>query len=63
MPETIRLNGDYIRVRRKKNSKLTYGGDQEFFCGEENGRQDERKRKSGCGVAAFSDMLLYSRVQ
>ena len=59
MPETIRLNGDYIRVRRKKNNELTYGGDQGFFCGEENSRQDERKRKSGCGAVAFSDMLLY----
>ncbi|MBO5054792.1 MAG: hypothetical protein J6C64_00345 [Lachnospiraceae bacterium] len=59
MPENIRLGGDYIRVRRKKNGELTYGGDQGFFQGNENRKQDKRKQMSGCGVVALSDILLY----
>lgn len=59
MPENIRLRGDYIRIRRKKNGELTYGGDQGFFQGDESKKQDKRKQTSGCGVVALSDVLLY----
>lgn len=59
MPENIRLSRDYIRVRRRKNGELTYGGDQGFFQGDGSRKQDKRKQMSGCGVVALSDILLY----
>ncbi len=57
MPREIRLKGSYIQVRRK-NGEVTFGGDQGFFR-EGNGREDARKEAAGCGIVAFSDLLLY----
>lgn len=53
-----RLKRPYIQVQRK-SGELTYGGDQGFFKGGAPGSVDERKNAMGCGVIAFSDLLLY----
>ncbi|MCM1127336.1 MAG: hypothetical protein NC429_12800 [Lachnospiraceae bacterium] len=52
-----KLKRPYIQIRRN-SGELTYGGDQGFFKGG-NGRYDDRKNAMGCGVIAFSDLLLY----
>lgn len=57
MPEQIRLRRSYIQVRRK-NGDVTFGGDQGFFRAG-GGREDARKAAAGCGIVAFSDLLLY----
>lgn len=54
----IRLKKPYIQVQRN-SGELTYGGDQGFFKGSAPGSVDERKQAMGCGVIAFSDLLLY----
>lgn len=53
----IVLRRPYIQVRRN-SGELTYGGDQGFFRGG-SGPLDARKNAMGCGVVAFSDLLLY----
>lgn len=52
-----KLKKPYIQVRRN-SGELTYGGDQGFFRGG-SGPDDARKNAMGCGVIAFSDLLLY----
>ena len=52
-----KLKKPYIQVRRN-SGELTYGGDQGFFRGG-SGSDDARKNAMGCGVIAFSDLLLY----
>ncbi len=51
--------GEYVQVRRKGNGSLTYGGDQGFFDLQRATKRDKRKKESGCGLVAFTDMLLY----
>ncbi|MDE7248589.1 MAG: hypothetical protein K2N82_01615 [Lachnospiraceae bacterium] len=53
----LKLKKPYIQVRRN-SGELTYGGDQGFFRGG-SGPDDTRKNAMGCGVIAFSDLLLY----
>lgn len=53
-----RLKKPYIQVQRKSGD-LTYGGDQGFFRGGMPGSVEERKNAMGCGVIAFSDLVLY----
>lgn len=53
----LKLKNPYIQVRRN-SGELTYGGDQGFFRGG-SGPDDDRKNAMGCGVIAFSDLLLY----
>lgn len=53
----LKLKNSYIQVRRN-SGELTYGGDQGFFRGE-SAPADVRKNAMGCGVVAFSDLLLY----
>lgn len=53
------LSRQYVQVKRNKNGRITYGGDQNFFAGAPEGSPDVRKQKIGCGVTAFGDMLLY----
>lgn len=55
----IVLQGAYIQVKRKNTGEITFGGDQNFFGGIGAGSEDARKKGSGCGVVAFSDVLLY----
>lgn len=38
---------------------MTFGGDQGFFGFEAASSKDKRKKESGCGIIAFSDLLLY----
>lgn len=52
------LRKPYIQVKRN-SGELTYGGDQGFFKDGAKGSLDERKNAMGCGVVAFSDLLLY----
>lgn len=54
----LSLKKPYIQVQRN-SGELTFGGDQGFFKGAEPGSVDERKNAMGCGVIAFSDLLLY----
>lgn len=54
----LRLKKPYIQVKRN-SGELTYGGDQGFFKGAGAGTADARKNAMGCGVIAFSDLLLY----
>ncbi len=53
-----KLQKPYVQVRRK-NGEITYGGDQGFFKGGAPGSVEECKSAMGCGVVAFSDLLLY----
>lgn len=53
------LKGEYIRVKRNNSNVLTFGGDQGFFDGNNVSKEDNKKKASGCGVVAFSDLLLY----
>lgn len=59
MPRIAGLTRQYIQVKRKEKDVITFGGDQGFFKDAPNGSQDERKKRMGCGIVAFSDMLLY----
>lgn len=54
---SLALRKPYVQVRRN-SGQLTYGGDQGFFKGGK-GKDDARKNAMGCGVIAFSDLLLY----
>lgn len=53
------LKKDYIKVKRKNSNILTYGGDQGFFGTAGTAEESRKKKSSGCGVVAFSDLLLY----
>lgn len=53
------LKSEYIRVKRKNGSAMTFGGDQGFFRMAEGSKEDEKKNASGCGIVAFGDLLLY----
>lgn len=53
------LKSEYISVKRKNGNVLTFGGDQGFFNTLEGSKADKRKNASGCGIVAFSDLLLY----
>lgn len=53
------LKGEYIRVKRYKSETITYGGDQGFFSDTSEEPSDARKRRMGCGIVAFGDLLLY----
>lgn len=59
MSKIAGLTGKYIQVMRKKGDTLTYGGDQGFFEGAPKASEDDRKKRMGCGIVAFGDMLLY----
>lgn len=59
MEERTGIQREYVQVRRKENGILTYGGDQGFFDSESASKKDRRKKESGCGIIAFSDLLLY----
>ena len=59
MKKYLKLSKEYIQVRRRENGEITFGGDQGFFKGVNKGSGDERKEKSGCGIIALSDLLLY----
>lgn len=56
--DQLRLKRPYIQVKRN-SGELTYGGDQGFFKGAGKGTADACKNAMGCGVIAFSDLLLY----
>ena len=53
------LTRQYIQVKRKGKDSITFGGDQGFFKGAPETAEDEKKRSIGCGIVAFSDLLLY----
>ena len=53
------LGGEYIRVKRNKSGIITYGGDQGFFSDASADPEEVRKRRMGCGIVAFGDLLLY----
>lgn len=53
------LKGAYIRVKRHKSGIITYGGDQGFFSDMSENPEEVRKRRMGCGIVAFGDLLLY----
>jgi len=53
-----RLQKPYIQIKRE-NGELTYGGDQGFFKKSKAGSVDALKSAMGCGVVAFSDLVLY----
>ena len=59
MQERTGIQREYVHVRRKENGILTYGGDQGFFDSAKGAEADKRKQTSGCGIIAFSDLLLY----
>ena len=59
MEKKTAIQREYIRVKRREDGTLTYGGDQGFFDSEEASREDRRKKESGCGIIAFADLLLY----
>ncbi|MDE5908128.1 MAG: hypothetical protein K2H52_05225 [Lachnospiraceae bacterium] len=53
------LKGEYIRVKRHNGGIITYGGDQGFFSDASADPAEARKRRMGCGIVAFGDLLLY----
>lgn len=59
MPQIAGLTSQYIQVKRETTNKVTYGGDQGFFKEVSGSAEDERKRRLGCGIVAFCDLLLY----
>lgn len=59
MEKELKLCGEYIQIRRRESGILTYGGDQGFYAGGQTGSKEKRKESSGCGIIAFSDLLLY----
>lgn len=59
MEKRTGIQREYVRVSRKENAVLTYGGDQGFFGSGEASKEDRRKKESGCGIIAFADLLLY----
>lgn len=59
MPRIAGLTKQYIQVKREKTDIVTYGGDQGFFCGAAGNAEEERKKRMGCGIVAFGDLLLY----
>lgn len=59
MERKIGIRGKYVQVERKENGEVTFGGDQGFFYSDHMTKTDERKKESGCGVVAFTDLLLY----
>lgn len=58
MSETVKLTGEYIRVKRR-DGRITCGGDQNFFAGAPERSADWRKQKLGCGITALGDLFLY----
>ena len=60
MEVLVRLQNNYIQVLREENGVKTFGGDQGFFAKTAQAdKREKRKRSSGCGVIALSDMLFY----
>ena len=59
MEKRTGISREYIRIRRDKSEIITFGGDQGFFASEAASKKDRRKKESGCGIIAFSDLLLY----
>lgn len=59
MSQIAGLTRQYIQVKRKKTNIAAYGGDQGFFRDADGREEDERKRRMGCGIVAFCDLLLY----
>ena len=60
MEVQVRLQNNYIQVLREENGAKTFGGDQGFFAKTAQAdKKEKRKRSSGCGVIALSDMLFY----
>ena len=60
MEVQVRLQNNYIQVLREENGVKTFGGDQGFFAKTAQAdKKEKRKRSSGCGVIALSDMLFY----
>lgn len=60
MEVQVHLQHNYIQVLREENGAKTFGGDQGFFAKTEQAdKKEKRKRSSGCGVIALSDLLLY----
>lgn len=59
MPQIAGLTRPYIRVKRREKDSITFGGDQGFFKDAPESSEDGRKKRMGCGVVAFNDLLLY----
>lgn len=59
MEKRTGISREYIRIRRDKSEIITFGGDQGFFDSAKGAEADKRKQTSGCGIIAFSDLLLY----
>ncbi len=59
MPQIAGLTRQYIQVKREKTNTVSYGGDQGFFREASGSAEDERKKRLGCGIIAFCDLLLY----
>lgn len=58
MGEIVKLTKEYIKVKRR-DGRITCGGDQNFFAGAPEGSADWRKQKLGCGITALGDLFLY----
>lgn len=59
MSQIAGLTRPYIQVKREKTNVVAYGGDQGFFQNASEKAEDERKKRMGCGIVAFGDLLLY----
>ena len=59
MKKIVTLAKEYIKVKRKENGLLSFGGDQNFFGESGATARDIQKRNCGCGIVAFADLLLY----
>ena len=60
MEVQVHLQHNYIQVLREEDGTKTFGGDQGFFAKtEQANKREKRKRSSGCGVIALSDLLFY----
>ena len=59
MKKILGLSKEYIEVKRKESGEKTFGGDQNFFGISNASKQDKLKQNCGCGIVAFSDLLLY----
>ena len=58
MIRKLGLRNHYIKVKRKEG-ELSFGGDQNLFGFEGATKADEQKKRCGCGIVAFSDLILY----
>lgn len=59
MKKVLSLSKQYVSVRCRETDLQSFGGNQNFFGVPGAGEEDIRKQKSGCGIVAFADLLLY----